>query len=485
MRIDSISIKQGFFYTEKKFTNGFNLVYSDNNSAGKTTLLRCVLYGLGYKIPGTKGFNMNSINTRMVLYSDNEEKIIINRNDINEIELIINEKQTTYCLPHEQMILLGELFHNNNEEVLKNLLGALYIDQEKGWTLLNRGKVIGDISFNIDELVRGLLDLECNDLLIKEKVLYENLKKYKHILDVANYRDSLNDFNSSLISESYNDERFIKYSQLMIERDDLKKEIKRIDYNLNLNKKTIEFIENLKLVIRIADGEEKCVTRDDVVGLDDSVDYLNTKKKILSSELNSILDELNKYSIEFKKDDDQLSLFKIEDIANKFDKNILNIPIKSLEVKKAIDYLEREKKEVTELINEKSRSANSITSSLIKNIKKYMKELEVPKAEDISWNYLFTNNLKELSGAMLHKTVFSFKMAYILEIQKCLNIKLPIIIDSPRGNEIDENNIDKVIEILSRDFSENQIIIASIYHYRADENIIELKGKLLDSILEQ
>lgn len=485
MRIASISIREGFFYTKKNFSDGFNLIYSEKNSAGKTTLLRCILYAFGYKIPGTKGFNIDSINTSIVIYNDNEEKIVINRNDINEIELIINEKQTTYCLPHEHTELLSVLFHNDNEEILSNLLGALYIDQEKGWTLLNRGKVIGVIPFNIDSLIRGLSNVECSELLLKERALDNNLKKYKQMLDIANYMDTINDTDASLISSTYSEERFIKFSQLTIEKDNLKKEIKRIDNNINLNKKTIDLIENLKLVIRISPDETKCITRDDVVALNDSVDLLYAKKKMLSSELNSILSELDKYSMEIKNEDDQLSLFEIEDIAKKFDKNILSLPIKSTEVKKAVDYLNKEKNEVTEQILEMSRSANPITLSLFNNIKKYMKELDVPKAENMSWNYVFTNNLKELTGALLHKTVFSFKMAYILEIQKCLNIKLPIIIDSPRGNEIDESNINKMIEILSRDFSENQIIVASIYHYKNDENVIELKDKLLDSILEE
>ena len=89
-----------------------------------------------------------------------------------------------------------------------------------------------------------------------------------------------------------------------------------------------------------------------------------------------------------------------------------------------------------------------------------------------------------MSGAVLHKTVFSFRLAYILEIQKVLGIKLPIILDSPSGKEVDQNNIRQMMEILKRDFSDNQIIIASIYHYVEGEHVIEMKDRLLDSIIE-
>ena len=89
----------------------------------------------------------------------------------------------------------------------------------------------------------------------------------------------------------------------------------------------------------------------------------------------------------------------------------------------------------------------------------------IGNSESVSQKYLFTSNLKELSGAVLHKMVFAFKLAYIKEIEKKLNIKLPIILDSPRGKEVDDKNIILMMDILKRDFKENQIIIASIFEY--------------------
>ena len=85
---------------------------------------------------------------------------------------------------------------------------------------------------------------------------------------------------------------------------------------------------------------------------------------------------------------------------------------------------------------------------------------------------------------MLHKTVFAFKMAYIVELEKHLQIKLPIILDSPGGKEVDQENIDLMMNILKRDFSENQIIIASIYYYSFPEiHEIKLKENLIDQLV--
>ena len=110
----------------------------------------------------------------------------------------------------------------------------------------------------------------------------------------------------------------------------------------------------------------------------------------------------------------------------------------------------------------------------------YATELGIGNSESVTQKYLFTSNLKELSGAVLHKMVFAFKLSYIKEIEKNLNIKLPIILDSPRGKEIDEKNIILMMGILKRDFKENQIIIASIFDYDFQTvKKIEIKDRLL------
>ena len=86
-----------------------------------------------------------------------------------------------------------------------------------------------------------------------------------------------------------------------------------------------------------------------------------------------------------------------------------------------------------------------------------------------------------MSGAILHKTVFAFRLACLLEVEKHLNIKFPIILDSPSGKEIDKQNIEAMVEILKRDFANNQIIIASIYEYSlTDVNMISIVNRLIE-----
>lgn len=78
--------------------------------------------------------------------------------------------------------------------------------------------------------------------------------------------------------------------------------------------------------------------------------------------------------------------------------------------------------------------------------------------------------------------IFAFRLAYINTIEKGLNIKLPIILDSPSGKEVDQSNIKLMMDILKRDFSNHQIIIASIFKYDFEKiNYINIRDRLIEN----
>ncbi|WP_109736853.1 MULTISPECIES: hypothetical protein [unclassified Fibrobacter] len=61
-------------------------------------------------------------------------------------------------------------------------------------------------------------------------------------------------------------------------------------------------------------------------------------------------------------------------------------------------------------------------------------------------------------------------------------IQLPIMLDSPSGKEVDRDDIQLMINVLKRDFSDHQIIVASIYNYSGfdNANVIEIKNRLVE-----
>ncbi len=51
-----------------------------------------------------------------------------------------------------------------------------------------------------------------------------------------------------------------------------------------------------------------------------------------------------------------------------------------------------------------------------------------------------------------HRCLFVFKLSYIKAIENAFNVCLPIIMDSPRTNELSEESTNQMMEILKRDF---------------------------------
>ena len=145
-----------------------NLIHSEKNAKGKTSLVRLLLYSLGYNIPATKGLkSFNNITTEAIVENNNETYII--KRYFRYITVEEKRRPTTeYILPEQEKELHKKIINIDNKQIIDNLLGSYYIDQDKGWTLLNRGKVIGDIRFNIENLISGITNSDITE--DKEKI---------------------------------------------------------------------------------------------------------------------------------------------------------------------------------------------------------------------------------------------------------------------------------------------------------------------------
>ena len=203
---------------------------------------------------------------------------------------------------------------------------------------------------------------------------------------------------------------------------------------------------------------------------------------MISAELASVLSMISTRENQRQSDAEQLSFWESETMMQAFDRRIASLQINAVAIEKEIKRLEKELKDVSQAITDSTKTNNDVVNNLYKNVLKYSVELGIGTDETIAASYLFTSNLKELSGAVLHKTVFAFRLAYIIEIERAIGTKLPIIMDSPSGKEIDQENIKLMMDILKRDFSNHQIIIASIFEYDFDPlNVIEIINRLIET----
>ena len=208
--------------------------------------------------------------------------------------------------------------------------------------------------------------------------------------------------------------------------------------------------------------------------------YIISSSAVHNSDLNFITDN-KKYKIS---NIDGVNYVHIK--ANQYNGNGLKRIISILQfywnTKRSRRKLEKEIKSVRTEITNITKNNNKVVSALSQDVIKYAEELGLGNQETIPASYLFTSNLKELSGAVLHKTAFAFRLAYIIAIENALKIKLPIILDSPSGKEVDHANIKLMMDILKRDFADHQIIIASIFEYDFEKvNSIEIRERLIEA----
>lgn len=477
MKLIDIYLKEGFNERTIHFSKNVNIIHSKQNSSGKTTLLRFILYALGYQIPSTRKISFSQCDVDITIQDskDNLKKITRAR---NSIEFNENGKIDTFILPGDEYKVHSIIFECSNNNILNNILGAYYLDQEKGWTLLNRGTVIGKIHFNIEELIYGLGDKDYEGIQRKLEKLEDKIEKYNNIHSISLYRDKVMQETGSLPVENYQEITMAKLDALRVQEDELEDELKRINKSLQHNNKIKRFINDMKLMIQDENGKKIHVTDKNIVGLNDSIQFLISRKNYVILELKDVLKEIKKFNTINIKENQQLEFFDDKSVIKTLNRSLANIPLDSISIDTQLKKLTKEKKKLKKESTD-SLSANYYTSMIAKTFLNYAKQLDVA-TDNMSESYIFTSNLRELSGAVLHKLAFAFRLAYIKAIEKYTGQQYPIILDSPYGKEVDKKNVDKMMDILKRDFSDHQIIIASIYKYDfPNANIIEIKDRLI------
>lgn len=480
MKFNFLTIEYDGIVKTINFQSNFNLIYSDKNSVGKSTLLRFLFYSLGYNIPSTRKIKFQDSVVKCNF--ENQLGTVQTRRSNNLITLDINNQDNyTFVLPTEETQLHSIIWGTTNEFVLHNILGSIYLDQDKGWTLLNRGIVIGNIRFNIEELVQGLAERDVTQLREKQQAIELELKKYRQLQSIIDYKEHLAVVANDLAFPDFSSKLENKIQLLTFEKHELEATLNSLEKVKKDNNQFVNFIEKMKLSVENKDtGITTPVTKETIIHFQDSQMYINTRYNMLKIELASINKELTKLNHQLS---ETQSLVTVQSEIEKFDNHIANLNINKERVKRIVDKLTKENKDLKKEINDQITHNNIIVTNLHKTITKYAEKLGVTSAIDPQTNYIFTSDLKSLSGAVLHKIVFSFKMAYILEIQKVLGINLPIVLDSPSGREVDQENIQETMNILMEDFSDNQVIIASIYQYRALKPLYTVK--ILNHLLEE
>ena len=474
MNFKSLEIVNGYETKIFEFGNKTE-IYSNLNSVGKSTLLRLLFYSMGYSVPSTKKIKFSKLQTKLVIKTD---QLIILKRSKNDILLEIEGVSEALELPRDLYYILGKIFKTSNKNVLESLLGCIYLDQDKGWTLLNRGTVIGGIKFRIETLIEGISEKNISHLKVEANRIATELNKLSELQKIILFQSEnfdlidKSDFRTNKISDLEN--------RLLITRNNRNELLKKQSILKNIltkNEDYLKYIESLGLSVRCPDGAIVELTRDNISGFEDTQTMIELRVFHLGQEI----EKLQKKEVELEQElNSSQYLVKVENPIELFEQRLQLITAPKEVIASEIKRLKEDKKEIEDRI--KFLLRDDINQHIFDSILKFAKKLNVEDYLNSDKNFVFTSDLKSLSGTVLHKIVFCYKMAYIIELQNYLGLTLPIVLDSPSGREVDQKNIEDMFDILNDEFSDNQIIIASIFKYsRFDvDTLIELQRNLLE-----
>lgn len=479
MKIKSFQIREITDFNWKKIDldEDVCIFYSTRNSTGKTTLMRAILYSMGFSVPNTELVKFEKYEFRLTLYRE-KEYIIFRKG------MFITVNNIEYDLPMEQTTVLSIIFGTTNPEILSNLLGTFYFDQEKGWTLLNRGTIIGTNRFSIESFFRGLKgdeSIESYEIVARISSIEKKIAQYNLMINIAEYQDIVKqEGGNSLDYKTYDKTLDIELDDLKLQLSDVEAEISRISEIIKTNKNFSDYIEQKKIYVKNPQDPSTPipVTKSTLLDYQDFDDLNKARRDLLMVKRNGLKKEIAKIQSEQKK---QIRLINLPTIDESLTAKLANIEgINSVQIIKLRDSLQKQKKELSTILTNKTKTNNPWIKKAYDIINKYAQELSIPFDYKID---IFTKNLKAKSGAILHKMVFIYKLAYISLLSEVLQYPIPIFCDSPSGREVEKSTIDGMLNILKRDYSHHQLVLASIYKYSEifpKAKIIETNGTLFN-----
>ena len=256
------------------------LITSDgSNSRGKTTLIRFIIYSLGFSIPLTDGMHGQNYKTKLEFTNKENEYIVERENE----EIIV--RRNGIKLENDKNTYLLNLFSLSSFEELDNFLGCFYIDQEKGWTLLNRGRIIGKRTFNIEKLISFLNKLDLVRQKIKENESLELEERKIRVLE------EMSKIKADLILKEEEEIELKEVIDIERKMDIINSEVKSLRHQqnslnnlLNDHKKFVEKLSLYGLKIKVeVDGKEKIypIKTDNIVGF-------NSEDKFIKLEIDDL-----------------------------------------------------------------------------------------------------------------------------------------------------------------------------------------------------
>lgn len=537
MRIENFSIIdfKNFEAANFRFGKGNNLIISDDNTQGKSSLLKSMYYTLGFDVRQfPSGWNYKDMYFQLEVEIDRNQYTITRQNDIyrvNDVEGSMTVKEYSMWL-QEKLDLDMRLLNTRTRELFQAYSSAVilpfYIDQDDSWS----EGLYRNVSDTLNQYANIPVDIFKSAFSLSSLKLLE-LQNEKTILTKEKKTIALTIDGLTNAFKEYQEEREELPEVSKFDKEKLEKDIQRylkiqnqfndsvIKYKVKLLAKNSELdrheqdVRELKQILKMTQGRKreiqsecnychsKLTTEQSLTRLDLSNNEMEIS--LLKDEYEKIIDKLKMEISSLEEGKEQLNkdienirfnlnqsreLLTVEDYVDasakmKASEELRNLLDKQVLIKNA---LENKIKELNKTINKMQKATKELEreiekkyDTLIVEMKKDISNLDIDEAKFLKFNSI------PGSGIDNNKKRLGHYLVYVSLLKKYSNYKIPFCMDSFIKNEISDASEVMMFEAINKYFfdEENQtffsIISKNVKNLNQETNYhkTNLSGKLL------
>lgn len=466
IKLNTTSTLYGLETNSFSFINNFNLLSSNGiNSRGKTSLIKFLIWGLGYNISFTKSFNRQTSEVKLLLL--NNKQVIHTDRVFDRIKIRKNNTMKEFHLPKQESNCIQYLFGFNNTYLEDQLIGLFYFDQDQGLKEWNRGKVVQSLNYDktyrlsIEQILFGLINLDYSKYHKRElKLCHEQAHIKKLIKSVTPFikSSSMDKFNFNEAKRINNN---IYKTNTILQR--LKKFYKIYTESRKKEKKVFKLLKVLNLYIENPNpnGNPIPVKKENIIKnnlRDLQLSYISKSYRIRIHDIRKHLKILNSKR-------NSLIKLRINNTSN-YDKDYLNaqkeVALSGLNI--------RHLKNNQENLNSNRKKIHKKIYNILVNNQYYNKIWNT--AHKLSQNLTIKNYFSIKKNKILYKSIpysgaqrsliiFIYRLAIYSTVMSHLQINIPIILDSPGSQEMDNKNLNSLLRTIIKEMPKTQLIVAS------------------------
>lgn len=503
----------------QKFQKGFNVITSQENHVGKSSMLKSLYYAMGAEIDYDNIWDKNT-KVYIVNICINEKNYTIARFQkgyalFEENNLILLTKSASYELPKKYKELFSFAVYLPNKETKKIELAPpvftflpYYIDQDKGWSGLydsfsnlnqyKKNDRIKSLYYHLNIYNRETIELMAQRDRIKEKK--EELKEKEEKIRIT-LQALLEETQNLLPADNLDElERNLQIpkeniSILVLELGNLRNKIQTLETTMAQHEHQLEIIQEYKKIKINTEIENKQMMLHtcpkcgymfdeeiyDIVRSNYNVHNETYMCQQIQLIINSISSELEKYKEKYVK-----SMAELEKQEKIYDESqdSYEVYIRQRGLKDSVNHFNEQlgdnvyqQKQCEKQVKEIDKKLRKLPNK--KEIEeKYIEEVRLDIIKLDAWNAAYDGKIKLLNpikaqGTLENKIILA-QVAGLFQTMDALNsntIRFPFVVDSPRAKEASHTSSKEILKLIFEMNMLPQVILATMDYNDFEEDM--------------